>query len=357
MAQLDPHLAIAQPGSDLLWYDALALPTTGRGWSRPHLAAPYDRLPATAEAIVRPEVWSLSRHSAGIEVRFTTDATEIAARWTVTNPSLAMDHMPATGVSGVDLYVRNPEGWRWLGIGRPTASPTNQACLVAGIPARGMREYRLYLPLYNSICELWLGVPSAAVLGPAALASAKPVVVYGTSIVHGGCAARPGMAYPAILGRQLDLPMINLGFSGNGRAEPEVAQLVASLDAAAFVIDPLPNLQPAQVSERMPVFLATLRAQHPTRPIIVVENITYQQRDTLHPGRGGCVDKNVALRAVVGPLMANDAHLYLVPGRSLLGDDGEGTVDGTHPTDLGFMRIAAAIGPVLAGALASASAS
>lgn len=45
---------------------------------------PYDRLPGRAEGVVRPEVWNLSRHSAGIRVGFSTDATSIRTRSTLT---------------------------------------------------------------------------------------------------------------------------------------------------------------------------------------------------------------------------------------------------------------------------------
>jgi lysophospholipase L1-like esterase len=259
--------------------------------------------------------------------------------------------MPATGVSGLDLYLHRDHGWRWAGVGRPTRSPTNQVRLAGGIPAAGMRDWRLYLPLYNGIESLSLGIPRQATIRPAAPPTAAPLVVYGTSIVQGGCASRPGMAYPAILGRDLGLPVINLGFSGNGRAEPEVAALAAEPAASAIIFDALPNLTADQVAERVAPFLAVLRARHPQAPIIVVENITYQHQHALAPGRSDCVAKNAALRAAVGPLLAADRRMHLVPGTQLLGEDGEGTVDGVHPTDLGFVRIAAAIRPVLAVAL------
>lgn len=348
--RLDPNFAVSQPGSELLWYDAAQLTVAGQGWPRSELKRTFDRLPGRAEALVRPEVWSLSRHSAGIEIRFQSDASEIGARWKVLNKGLAMDHMPATGMSGLDLYLRHDGAWRWVGVGRPKESPVNLVKL-ASIPAKGMRDYRLYLPLYNGTEELQLGVPKGAVVRAVAQPPGRPVVVYGTSIVQGGCASRPGMAYTAILGRWLDMPVINLGFSGNGRAEPEVAALVAEIDAAAFVLDPLPNLTDAQVKERMAPFIATLRARHPQTPIVLVENITYQ-----HAWVGGGVNarssKNNALRAIAEPLMKADPLLSYVNGETLLGDDSEATVDGTHPTDLGFLRMAEAIRPVLAKALA-----
>lgn len=348
--RLDPNFAVSQPGSELLWYDAAQLTVAGQGWPRNELKRTFDRLPGRAEALVRPEVWSLSRHSAGIEIRFQSDASEIGARWKVLNKGLAMDHMPATGMSGLDLYLRHDGAWRWVGVGRPKESPVNLVKL-ASIPAKGLRDYRLYLPLYNGTEELQLGVPKGAVVRAVALPPGRPVVVYGTSIVQGGCASRPGMAYTAILGRWLDVPVINLGFSGNGRAEPEVAALVAEIDAAAFVLDPLPNLTDAQVKERMAPFIATLRAKHPQTPIVLVENITYQ-----HAWVGGGVNarssKNNALKAIAEPLMKADPLISYVNGETLLGDDSEATVDGTHPTDLGFLRMAEAIRPVLAKALA-----
>lgn len=350
--RLDPNFAVTQPGSDLLWYDALPLGLRGQGW-RDGLGQPFARLPARAQQTVRPEVWNLAQHSAGLEIRFASDAREISARWTVRNPGLAMDHMPATGVSGLDLYVEHEGAWRWLGIGRPTQSPTNQVRLIGDIPAQGLRPFRLYLPLYNGLESLQLGVPQGAILAPAAAERMRPVVVYGTSIVQGGCASRPGMAYPAILGRQLGVPMINLGFSGNGRAEPEVASLVAELDASVFVLDPLPNLSAELVQERIPPFVAALRARHPRTPIVLVGNITYLQR-VLHPAGSGPGDKNAVLRPIAERLMAADPLIFHVPGESLYGDDNEATVDGVHATDLGFTRMAAAIRPVLERALASA---
>ena len=200
------------------WYDVRSLGVEGQGWSGDDLAAPFDRLPARAEKTVRGAVWGLSRHSAGLAVRFVTDATELHARWKLNSANLAMIHMPATGVSGLDLYVKTESGnWRWLAVGRPAAQETT-AKLVSGIPA-GTREYMLYLPLYNGVQTVEVGLPEAAALqlAPTRTSGRKPIVFYGTSITQGGCASRPGMVHTAILGRWLDAPVINLVFSGNGR--------------------------------------------------------------------------------------------------------------------------------------------
>jgi len=354
--KLDPNMAA--PGADgkLLWYDALALDLEGKGWT--DTKKPYDRLPGKAEGVVRKEVWSLSRHSAGMAVRFMSDADTIAARWTVTNERLAMPHMPATGVSGLDLYVNDKGVWRWIGVGRPEESQSNEKNLAEGIPP-GMHEYLLYTPLYNGLESLAIGVPPSASIGkaPARPADlAKPMVMYGTSILHGGCASRPGMAYPAILGRRLERPVINLGFSGNGELDPEMGVLMAELDASVYVIDCAPNLSPDLIAERTQPFVEALHKARPGVPIVLVENIFYQKGAFLPEPRRSYEDKNRELRQAYEALVAKGVdRLYYVEGAGLLGSDGEATVDGTHPTDLGFMRMADAIEPALRRCLAASN--
>ena len=198
------------------WYDATKWEPEGRGWSE--TLRYFDRLPAKAEKTVRKPVWCLSRDSAGMLVRFATDANQIDVHYKLFKPQLAMPHMPATGVSGVDLYVKHDGQWRWLGISRPSSQEV-KATLAKDMPS-ARREYMLYLPLYNGVDSLEIGVPKGASFEPITPRDEKPIVYYGTSIAQGGCASRPGMAHTSILGRKLDHPVINLGFSGNGDDGP-----------------------------------------------------------------------------------------------------------------------------------------
>jgi hypothetical protein len=338
-------------GSGLRWHDARELTVEGKGWSGTKQF--YDRLPTSAEGMVRAAVWGLGQDSAGLAVRFITDATAISARWTLRRERLAMPHMPASGVSGLDLYVKDKGKWHWLGGGRPDKSPTEEKDLVKNMkPAR--REYLLYLPLYNGVEDLKIGVPSDAKLeaAPRHPESLKPVLFYGTSIVQGGCASRPGMAYPAILGRRLDREQINLGFSGNAWGEPELAQLLAGLDPAVYVLDPLPNMKEEWVAPRLERFIAILRAAHPRTPIVLVENVPYPDGDFVGPRGERYTKANARLHELYQRLVrAGDQKLLYVPAAGLIGADSEGTVDGTHATDLGFMRMADAIEPALRRAL------
>ncbi len=337
-----------QPDPAIRWKDIRELQIEGQGWAARDRKEPFDRLPASAEALVRPPVWDLSHHSAGLLVRFATDAATIRARWTLRNARLAMPHMPATGVSGLDLYVKLPTGWHWVANGRPEKA-TDEQTLLKDWPG-GRREYMLYLPLYNGVTSVEIGVPPGAGLEqPAARpAHVRPAVFYGSSILQGGCASRPGMAYPAIVGRHLDWPVINLGFSGNGKSEPEIAALLAALDPAVYVYDSLPNLSVEEARERVEPFLRVLRQAHPKTPIVLVENAIYTDALFSRERMSLITEKNRILRGVYQKLRKEgDRDLHYVSAEKLYGADGEATVDGTHATDVGFMRMADVIAPAL----------
>jgi len=348
---ISPHVMGPARGQDVPthWQDVRDLTIEGKGWTDTKVF--FDRLPAKAEGVVRGEVWNLSRDSAGLCVRFTTDATTISARWSLTSTRLAMPHMPATGVSGLDLYVRSAAGWRWLAVGQPERARDNTAVLAKGLPP-GRREYLLYLPLYNGVSSVEIGVPGESKLenGPArAVDRRKPIVFYGTSITQGGCASRPGMAHVAIVGRHLDRPVINLGFSGNGLMEPELAALLAELDPAVYVLDCLPNMTAKLVRERVEPFVRPLRKAHPTTPIVLAEDRTYANAPIVPAQRERNSTSRAELKAAYDRLKAAGVgNLHYLTGETQLGDDGEDTVDGSHPTDLGFYRMASAFGKVLA---------
>ena len=351
--KLDPNFASQDPATNLRWYDIRDLGLEGQGWEETD--HPFDRLPAKAEGVVRDAVWRLSHHSAGICARFVTDASAISARWTLRYDNLAMNHMPATGVSGLDLYARDGENWRWVAVGRPNQVPTNETTLVSGVP-EGLHEYLLYLPLYNGVESVEIGIGAGATLAKAPKRpeeKQRPIFFYGTSITHGGCASRPGMAYPAIVGRHLDCPAINLGFSGNGKMDIELADLLAEVDVSVYVIDCAPNMPAELITQRAVPFVKRLREKKPETPILMVENIVYQNSWFLDSKRESYTSKNVALRESFEDLQESGiTNLYYLPCEELLGQDGEATVDGVHPTDLGFARMAETLEPILQEILA-----
>ena len=332
--------------AEVVWHDATEFDIEGRGWT--DTESPYDRLPARAKGSVPDSVWGLGKHSAGLCVRFQTNARAVSVRWELTGENLAMPHMPATGVSGVDLYRRAQDG-RWLFVqnGRPGQRVGNM--MIANLPAAaGATACLLYLPLYNGVRKVEIGVPADATLSNAPArpgANARPVVYYGTSIAQGGCASRPGMAHVAMLGRMLDRPMINLGFSGSGRMEPAISKLLAELDPACFVIDCLWNIgdmPEPELTSRITTLVETIRQARPNTPILFVG------RSSIHPEATPAQSEQIQDRVVKGLRIRGIGGLSLCPGKILLGSDGDGTVDGVHPNDLGMRRQADALAPVLA---------
>lgn len=355
-AQEPKKKAAAKPASQGLpanieWHNVEEFGLEGREWTDLARLRYYDRFPAEVEKKVPAAVWGLSRDSAGMMARFASDSPSIAVRYTLRSERLAMPHMPATGVSGADLYSLDPTDnrWKWVYCAQPAAKNV-ETMLVAGIEKKN-REFQLYLPLYNGVEKLEIGTLKGSSFA-GHKPRPKPIVFYGTSITHGASASRPGMVHPAILGRRLDRPVLNLGFSGNGRMDVGVGEMLGRLDAAAYVIDCLPNMGAALVTERTAPLVRQLRAARPDTPIILVEDRRntnswiIKTRDDYHTAN------HKALKQAFDELTAAGVkHLYYVGGDALLGDDTEGTVDASHPTDLGFFRQAGVMEPVIRKAL------
>jgi hypothetical protein len=351
VGKLDPAMgANAAAAANLDWHDVTRWGVEGREWTGDERLRWFDRFPAAAQKTLPPAVWSLSRDCTGMMVRFKTDASSIHVHYKLSKDRLGMPHMPATGVSGIDLYARDTDGtWRWVQVTRPDKQEIRTEIIKDLAP--GYREYAAYLPLYNGVDLVEIGVAQGAKFEGLA-PRAKPIVFYGTSITHGACASRPGMVHTAILGRRFDRPVVNLGFSGNGRMDPSVGDYLVRIDAAVYVIDCLPNMQPAQVTERTIPLVKQLRAAKPDTPIVLVEDRRFTN-DWITPAKRKFHDDNhAALRSAYAALQQEGVkHLHYVPGDALYGTDTEGATDASHASDLGFMRQADVMEPILRAAL------
>ncbi len=327
----------------------------GQAWPD-KVESSYDRLPSTAEKSMRKAVWNLSKHSAGMLIRFWTNASNIHVRYQV-GGGHAMPHMPATGVSGVDLYAKDSDGnWMW-NRGRFLFGDTiiyNFTGIDPDEPYHKMgREYRLYLPLYNSVEWLEIGVEDGTKFNPLPVRMENPIVVYGTSIAQGACASRPGMAWTSILERKMDTPLINLAFSGNGRLEPELIDLISEINAKVYVLDCLPNLGQSKDRTLEGVYglitssVLSLRQKHQETPILLVEHDGYSDGDSNPERYKTYTELNEVMRQAFAELQsAGMKGIYLLTNEELnLGM--EDFVDGTHPTDLGMMHYADAYENVL----------
>lgn len=351
VTKADPSLGAGKAAAaDVEWHDVTTWGVEGREFADAARLRWFDRLPASAEATVTKNVWNLSRDSAGMMVRFKTDASALHVHYRLSKDRLALANMPATGASGVDFYARNDKGeWKWVNVTRPNSQEIKVEVLKDLLP--GYREYAAYLPLYNGVEFLKIGVPAGSRFEPLAPRK-KPIVFYGTSITHGASASRPGMVHTAILGRRLDRPVVNLGFSGNGRMDAAVGDCLTQIDAAVYVIDCLPNMNPGLVTERTVPLVKQIRAVKSTTPIVLVEDRRFTN-EWITPQKKKFHDENhAALRAAYNALVkAGVKNLFYIPGDHLYGDDTEGATDGSHASDLGFMRQSDVMEPILRKAL------
>lgn len=339
-------LLAASSHAQILYHDASSFPLLGKATEA--TLTRYERLPASLEHVSRKPLWNLGRNSAGLALRFRSNSTCIAAKWEVRN-NANMNHMTHTGSKGLDLYCLQDGKWVFAGSGRPQGK-VNEAVIVKNMEPEE-REYLLYLSLYDGVTSLSIGVDSLSTLDQPAVDSPvrkKPVVFYGTSILQGGCASRPGMAHTNIMERWLNRECINLGFSGNAQLDLEIAEVAASVDASMFVLDFVPNATVEQMKERAEKFYSIIRAKHPDTPVLFVEDPVFTHSRFDQRIAREVKAKNETIASIFQSLKKKgEKNIYFLPSKDMIGHDGEATVDGIHFTDLGFMRYAEILYPLL----------
>lgn len=314
----------------------------------------YERLPAEFEKVSRPDIWRLGRKSAGLYIRFRSNATGINVKWESLYENY-QNHMTDLGTRGLDLYALVDGKWRAVAPVRPTRKGVNEWSVVRNMLPLD-REYMLYLSLYDGIKTLEIGVNEGAYIAVPQVDSPsveKPIVMYGSSILQGGCASRPGMCYTSIIGRRLDREVFNLGFSGNARLDMEIARLMASVeDPGAFVLDFVPNSTEQRINEAAEDFFRILRDAHPDVPVIFVEDPIFPRTAFDTKLHAEVVGRNKVMKQLFARLKkSGEKKIYYVTADKMLGDDGDATVDGSHFTDVGALRYVENIMPALKKAL------
>ena len=329
----------------LVWHDIAEWGFEGKGWKDTERL--YDRLPVKAKGVVPQPVWDLSHSAIGMCATFKTNASRIVARWKLAEAQLKESNFTAAGFSGLDLYADDNGTWRWVGAGHQVTTQTPEQTLIEGM-AETKRAFRVYLPLRNPVDKVEIGIEEGASFQPVAPRKDKPLVFYGTSIVHGAYGSHAGIIHPSLLGRWLNKPVINLGFSGNARMEPALAELLAEINAEIYVIDALPNMDAGLVNERAETFIRLLRKRRPKTPIVLVEDRP-NTNAWIKPAQMAGHEANWRALARVYRLLCKEGMtgLSYVKGKDLFGTDNEGSLDSSHPSDLGFMRMAQKLHPVL----------
>lgn len=327
--------------SQTVYHNASQFPLLGKITTQTETR--YERLPADLkDKVSRTRIWTLGKNPSGLAILFSSNSTSISAKWEVLD-DVKMNHMTETGIKGLDLYAWEDNKWQFVKSALPKGKTTEQTIISSMTPKE--REYVLFLPLYDGLIDLSIGVDSAAMIDSPHINyinSENPIVVYGTSITQGGCATRPGMSYTNILTRWMNREFINLGFSGNGQLDYEIAEVMAERkDAGMFVLDFIPNVDETKIKERTQHFVSIIRKENPLTPILLVESIIFPHSRFDTNMAEILATKNAALRVEFETLKnAGDNNIYYLKSDNLMNKDGEGTVDGIHLTDLGFQHFA-----------------
>ena len=306
----------------------------------------YHRFPKNPLPCPNEKILALAACTAGGQLRFRSDTSRIVLSVRNTSETTA-GTMAETGRSGFDLYVGTPGKEVFWNSAQPVYGKDEYMNEIYTFPEREMREFRVNFPLYNGVEELLIALDAdAKILPPTPLKFSAPMVIYGTSITQGGCASRPGSAFTNILSRKLQGEFFNFGFSGNGVNDPETAQIVAAVEnPALIIIDSEANSISAElVRERVPCFLDILREKHPETPVLIITKVPYGPKFYQIP-----ILKEEFREIYQQRKAAGDKNIYFLDGTEFWDKEDyfENTVDGAHPTDLGFSLIAKKLAPVL----------
>lgn len=336
----------AQNIQGLVYHNADSFRIVNKGFDDKELT--YSRLPLYLKDSVRADLWSRGLCSSGIGIRFSSNSKRVALKYTLLW-DFHMNHMADTGIKGADLYLLEKNGvWKYVNSVRPKNNNNelkqNEKVLVDNLDGE-THDFLIYLPLYDGVTEMFIGVDSSAVLSAPTVDNPrknKKIVMYGTSVLQGGCASRTGMVATNIIQRELNCEVINLGFSGEGKMDSCIARAIGSIpDIDAIVIDPVPNCTEKMCDTLTFGFVDILATLCPDIPIIMVEGAiyTYAEYDSFF--KTYLPKKNQAYYNNYKKLKrAGHKNIIYVTSNNLYGSDGEGTVDGIHFTDYGFRKYA-----------------
>ena len=331
--------------TDVRWHNVTEQEFDIYGLYEPKNGESMRRMPKDAAAAVSSSVEALCQYPAGGRIRFRTDSPYIAIR--VFYDKLARySHMPFSGNAGFDLYCYEGGEYHYVKNAMPISDDKNGYERIFFKTNSGMHDFLIHMPPYNNVSAVYIGLKEGSRLEHGSqYRDVKPVLYYGSSITQGGCASRPGNGYTNMISMMLDIDHINLGFSGNAKGELAMADYIGGLDLSVFVLDydhNAPNVE--HLKNTHEAFFKRYRIHQPNTPVIMVSRPDVNN------------DKKWELRAEIikttyeNAIAAGDKNVMFINGKTLFEGDMRDscTVDGCHPNDLGFYRMAKVIGAAVA---------
>ena len=292
--------------------------------------APFSRINAEKYEAYK----KLGQASTGLAIVFRTDSRIIEAKWTTLNKHVGNNCTPILH-NGLDLYIRDKGEWIFAGVGRPKFNSYEHKSTVVNNMAEGTRECMLYLPMHNLVTSLELGIEKGAMIEPMESPFKYKIAFIGSSLTHGSSASRPGATYVARLGRELNAEMANIGLSGRCKLDTYFANIVSGNEADAFIFDTFSNSTDKIIEERLYNFVKQITTAHPDKPMIFLQTI---KRDIGYFDLGARKrndNQRAAAEKYMKDICKEFKNVYFLNPGLILGDNHEGTVDGTHLNDLG----------------------
>ena len=327
------------------YYDASKLTVIGKAIPT---SKDFTRIDTSAYRFNDSVIEEYACHSTGLAVLFATDSPFIKARWQTSDKN-ASENMTAIAQKGLDLYIRQNGEWVFAGVGRPMMSKgpeyASHASTIVKSMAPGRKECLLYLPLYDRLDSLFIGVDDKSYIEPLDNPFRHRIVIKGSSVTHGLAASRPGMSYAARFGRDNGFYCFNLGFSGMSKLQKEYAEYLADIEADAFIFDAFSNPSAEIIHERFDAFVDIIRAAHPDVPLIFMQTERRESRNFDTWREDFEARKQAAAEKEIRERMKTDKHIYFIPSDDFLGKEHIATSDGSHPTDLGFTYMLESISP------------
>ncbi len=349
--QLDSNMKIesSTQKEGLKWLDIREAPFEIYGLNEPKdKSKPFHRIPIEVAESTKNYIHVLNLQTAGGRVRFSTDSPYIALYCETNEPVMPMSHMPLSGSQGFDLYIDDGNTSKFVKTFLPPPSDGyTKFDNVIDLPYvdGNMHYYTVNFPLYGTAKNVYIGLKDGSrIEAGKKYRDIKKVVYYGSSITQGGCTSHPGNCYQGFIVAKNNVDYLNIGLSGSAKGEEEIARYIAELDMSIFVCDYDYNAQSLDelISTHMRMY-NIFREKHPKTPYVFITapECVY--------GRGRALRRNALFDFYNKLRHQGDSEVYFIDGERLFDGDAscDCTVDGTHPNDLGFYRMARGIEKVL----------
>ena len=338
-------IVLSATAQELKWIDATKLGI--HGYTKKTDKNPYYRYDHTPYEGLNNTVVGHSKKCTGLYLAFKTNSSQIAATWENV-PRRTADNMTGILQLGLDLYIKVDGEWRFAGVGRVSTSEhkyRRTRTITKDMP-EGEKECLLYLPIWCEMREVLIGIDKGATIEGLPSPFRHKVIVHGSSITHGASASRAGLTYTAIMSRNLGIDFVNFGFSGECKMQPQFLEFLKTCECDAFLFDAFSNPNGQEIKERLKGFVEGLIKAHPGKPLIFLQTpIDYDPWSGIEKAERRR-EKHEAARHIMKELTKQHKDVYFLEVERATGKDG--SVDTSHPNDLGFHRFVEAYQPKIA---------